>query len=519
MPRDPLRVACFRFEQIAVLLDARLTRGERGRLVDAAARTPVLWPSGREAPVPASTIYRWLRLYRASPKIEVLLPRPRPRSKKAPSVTTEWVSFALALLEEEPSRSLYILGQRIRDRFGPSRAPSRASLHRALRRDPRYAALRRRARGDRRLRTRFQADAPHEIWQADAKAKFRVHFADGTTREFKVISLLDDNTRFILRGLVVREETTAAAVAVFRQAAARFGLPHKFYADRGSAYDSDLFRKGLAILGVYRIPTRSHNAPAHGKIEAYHRALERWFVVELKHQLVRDERHLQELFDACIDGIYHEHVHRELRRTPSAALGNRVSDRQVSLDRLRDAFLVERVLTVHRKDGTVRIDGTLFRIPGRSPARKVRVVVDPDEPRAPFLISSTGLREPLLPAVHGTKGTRPARPAAVSDEPVGSLTPLLERYRGRTLPLARPGFGLPEVYEAFSRALDRPVPSTEAEAALIVEWLASHGPFAPEAFESELARTLARLGNRRPLAQILQALRFEGPSHSRKESP
>ncbi len=514
MARDPLRVACFRFEQIAALLDARLTRGERRRLVEVAARTPVVWPSGREAPVPMSTIYRWLRLYRASPKIESLLPRPRPRSKKAPSITPEWVAFALALLEEESCRSLYVLGQKLRDRFHLSRAPSRASLHRALRREPRYSALRRRARGDRRLRTRFQAITPHEIWQADAKAKFRVHFADGTTREFKVISILDDNTRFVLRGLVVREETTAAAVAVFRQAAARFGLPHKFYADRGSAYDSDLFRKGLAILGVHRIWTRSHNAPAHGKIEAYHRALQRWFVVELKHQLVRDERHLQDLFDASIDGIYHEHVHRELRRTPSAALGNRVSDRQVSLERLRDAFLVERVLVVHRKDGTVRIDGTLFRVPGRSTARKVRVGVDPDEPHAPFLISSSGTREPLVPAVHRTNDPKPA---SASEEPVGSLTPLLERYRGRTLPLARPGFGLPEIYAAFSRALGRPVPSTEAEAALVVEWLATHGPFEPKAFHAVLARVLARLGSGRPLAQILRALSPRSSPSAEKE--
>lgn len=519
MARDPLRVACFRFEQIAALLEARLTRGERRRLVEAAARVPVVWPSGREAPVPASTLYRWLRLYRASPKIETLLPRPRPHSKKAPSIVPEWVSFALALLEEEPSRSLYILGQRLRDRFGLTRAPSRASLHRALRREPRYAALRKRARGEGRLRTRFQADSPHEIWQGDAKAKFRVHFADGTTREYKAISLLDDNTRYIVRGLVVPEETAAAAVAVFRQAAARFGLPHKFYADRGSAYDSDVFRKGLAILGVHRIPTRSHNAPAHGKIEAYHRAMERWFVVELAHQLVRDERHLQDLFDAWLDGIYHEHPHRELRCPPRQALDGRSSDRLVSLDRLREAFLIERVLTVHRKDATVRIDGVLFRVPRHGPGRKVRVAVDPEPPGAPLWISATGAREPLLPAVRGTGGAGPAAPAPPSDEPVGSLTPILERYRGRTLPLARPGFGLPEIYQAFSRALDRPVPNTEAEAAAVVEWLAAHGPFEPRVFESALSRVLERLGGGRPLAQILRALAPARSSSIRKESP
>ena len=67
-------------------------------------------------------------------------------------------------------------------------------------------------------------------------------------------------------------------------------------------------------------------------------------------------------------------------------------------------------------------------------------------------------------------------------EPVGPLTPLLERYRGRNLPQACAGFGLPKIYEELSHALGRPIPTTETEATAVSEWLAQHGPFEPNLF-------------------------------------
>jgi len=507
MARDPLREACWRFEQISPLLDARLTGAERHRMIREMARVCVRWPSGREAPVPTRTLYRWLRAYQKDPRIESLLRTPRPRPGPQ-TLSVQAVQYALAQLEEEPRRSLFILGLRLQQRFGLVRPPSRSSLHRALQREPRYAALRRRAQGHRRLRRRFQAAQPHDIWHADAKALFTVRFTDGTRHTLRILSLLDDATRFVLAALVVASESLAAAVATFRRAAARWGLPEKFYADRGSAYDSDAFRKGLAVLGIHRINTRPRNAPAHGKIEAYHRSLQRWFIAELVHQPLRDLAHLQELLDAFLDRVYHEHVHRELKQTARAALADAISPRRVSPQRLREAFLIEQILRAHPVTGEVRVAGRLFLVPQghRSKDRRVRIGLDPEANHAPFLVLGPGLYEPLPPAF-----PRPAQPSATdpasgSPDPIGPLTPLLEQYRGRTLPLARGGFGLPEIYEAFGQALDRPVPDTEAEATLILEWLSLRGPFHPAAFAAALAKVREALGPGRPLAQLIRAL-------------
>jgi transposase InsO family protein len=503
MAREALREACWRFEQISPLLDPRLTGAERHQMIRAMARVCVHWPSGREAPVPKRTLYRWLRAYQKDPRVESLLRAPRPRAE-ATAIPSEWVQYALAQLEEQPSRSLFLLATRLQQRFQLPQPPARSSLHRALKAQPRYQALRRRARGHTRLRRRFQAAHAHDIWHADAKAVFPVRFGGGARHTVRILSILDDATRFILAALVVVSESLAAAVATFRRAAARWGLPEKFYADRGSAYDADAFRKGLAVLGIHRINTRPRNAPAHGKIEAYHRSLQRWFIAELPHQPVRDLAHLQELLDAFLDRLYHEHVHRELRQTPRAAFANTMSSRLVTLARLREAFLIETELKAHPVTGEVRLGGRLFLVPKERlrQNRRVRIGLDPEADQAPFLVLDAGVYEPLAPAFPAP--TAPPAPAA--PEPVGALTPLLEQYRGRTLPQARGGFGLPEIYDAFAQALSRPVPQTEAEAALVLDWLRERGPFQPQAFAAALEKVRAALGPGRPLSQLIRAL-------------
>ncbi len=505
MKKNPLYVALWRFNQISLFLDKRLTPGERARMIEEASRIEVIWPNGDLGPVPRSTLYRWLHAYQKHPVIESLQPKSRIQKKRQKAINAQWVNYALALLEEEPDRSLFVLCDRIKRKFNVESKISSSSLHRALQPESRYLALRRRdkdnaSRG--RLRRRFQAINVHEIWHGDAIGPFKVLLVNAQSVACYILSILDDASRFVLRAQVVSSENIANVVSVFRKAAARYGLCSKWYADRGSAYDSDIFRKGLAILGIHRIRTKPRNAPAHGKIEAYHRTLRRWFIKELKHQLVLDPVHLQHLLDAMIDQLYHEHSHRELKMTPKNAFADTISDRSVSLERLRDVFLIEKTLTPHKKTAELRVGKTLFRVPKQYLRPKVRVAIDPEDPHTAFIKQTNNSLTPLPLAITPTQ--TPRQSARV--EPVGSLTPLLDAYRGRLLPQASAGFGLPEIYEAFARALNRPVPFMEQEAADVSDWLGRCGPFAPEPFQAALDKVIDRLGNGRPLSQILAAM-------------
>ena len=130
------------------------------------------------------------------------------------------------------------------------------------------------------------------------------------------------------------------------------------------------------------------------------------------------------------------------------------------------------------------------------------MAIDPQDPHSAFIKHTNSSLTPLPLAIALTQ--TPDQSPRV--EPVGPLTPLLDAYRGRLLPQASAGFGLPEIYEAFACALNRPVPFTEQEAAVVSDWLGRCGPFAPDAFQAALDSVINRLGEGRALSQILAAM-------------
>lgn len=495
-------LARWRFEQIAPLLDPALSKAERSRLAAKLSTDDVRWPSGAIRPLGCSTLYRWLRLYRRR-GLAGLAPRERSDKGKARAIKPSIVRRALALLREEPGRSLYM----IQKLLGPRVRVSRATLHRHLRRDRSYTRLRALARGQgergrRRLRRRFEAKFPHHIWYCDAKGPFSVKIG-GRWEKVHVVTILDDRTRAVLAAVVVRTPDLAAAVRVFRLAAARWGLPAKIYCDRASIFDSAAFRQGLAELGVNRIRTRPGNARARGKIERYHRCLGSWFIRELRHQKVVSLAHLEELLLAVLEVVYQLHYHREIRMSPNQALAGHVSERQVPLARLDRAFFVQKELRAHLETGEVWIDKEhRFKVPNPSLAGKVVVVAyDPVTPARAFVEDARGRRRPLRPLF----APEPL-PAKKPERAPGRLQKLLDEYRGRTLPQAEPGQGLPELFKHLSGVVSRRVPQDEVEADVIQDFYRRVGPLPRAPLVAALERVRNRLGRGRPLEAYLAAL-------------
>lgn len=497
---SPRAIARWRFEQIAPLLDPALSDEDRARLVAGLGSSEVRWPSGAVRPLGAATLYRWARLYRAG-GLEALCRRPRRDRGELRAIEPTWVERAMALLRERPERSLFMLQKLLDERV------SRSTLYRHLRAQPGYARLRLEAKGDRsaraRLHRRFEAGAPHEIWQTDAKGPFTVRIGEAQVR-VHVLTILDDKSRAVLAAIVSLSADLAAAVRLFRLAAARYGLPAKLYCDRASIFDSLAFRTGLADLGVHRIRTRPRRPTARGKIEAYHRSLGRWFVRELKHQVVRSLAHLEELLLGTLELLYQDHRHKELRTTPRLALAGRISERRVPLERLEQAFFQVKRVTAHPKTGELTVEGRSLRLPSalaNLAGRKVTIVHDPVSPERAFVEDErTGRRTPLRPLL------APAREEPKSERGPGRLQQLLDCYRGRTLPQAEAGMGLPELFELLGQLLGRKVPHDEAEADLVHGFYRRAGPVSRAPLEAALARLAARLGPGRPLSTTLAAL-------------
>lgn len=508
---NPYEIATWRFEQIAPLIDPSLNRAQRRAALRERTARRVKWPTSSEddlkkiMPIPRSTLSRWIKLYREH-GYQGLLPKARkdrgkPREKS--EALAEWIQYAIGMLYEQPDRSLTQLEKYLQLEF-EDYSISRSTLWRRLREHPAYSGLEPLRKGtSKRLFDRYQASDPHECWQLDGKGPFPVRLTSGQRIRVHVLSVLDACTRMILAVCVAPSENEIDAARVIQLAAAKYGLADRFQFDRGSAFDSHLVRGGLAQCGIHRNHVEVRAAYFQGLIEAYHRALERWFVKELRAQQVVDLRHLEELLEAMIEELYNEHLHRELKTTPKKALAGRLSERRLSLEELARAFWVTSQAKSHAKTGEVKLGEALFRVPARYAGRRCTFRYDKvHEPEAVLVLADREIAlEPFF-----KKPLPPVRPSEQERRGTGQLQKLLDKRRGHTRPNAQPGFGLPEVFAELSSWIGREVPADNQEAHKVLAFYREHGPLARDPFREACRKSAKALGAGRPLSAYLADL-------------
>ena len=509
---DPYTIATWRFEQIAPFIDPSLDAAARRAALRERTHTPVEWPGAEERrrrglapiikPIPKASIYRWSAAYRKEGYLGLLPKGRRDRGKPRHAGTLEWVHYAIALLYEQPERSLTQLEVYLKIEF-EAYALSRSTLARHLRVHPAYGGIQRLRRGDSpKRRARYQADYPHEGWQLDAKGPFAVRLKHGGRVHVHVLSILDDYSRYVLAVLIALGANTAAALEVFERAVAKWGLADRFQFDLGSAFEAIVFRQGLAQLGIHRNAVKARTPEWQGKIEAYHRSLSRWFVYELRAQEVIDLEHLQQLLEAMIALVYNSHSHREIATTPEKSLAGRLSERRVSLAVLQRAFFLEITTKAHPKTGEVNLPNGRFRVPGALAGQRQRFAYHPVHPQAVLLLPAGGERvlEPFttlplasVPPQSPRRGT-------------GQLQKLLDIWVGHERPNAEPGFGLPELFAELGQLLGRTLPQSERDARTVLAFYRRHGPLAHSAFTAACERTRSALGAGRALSAYLDHL-------------
>ena len=500
---DSWEIAAFRFEMISALLDENLIRAQKRRIIRERTTRAVQWPnSPQKRPIGKSTLFRWLQNYRQKGFLE-LMPKARKDKGLARSDRSLQLNYALGLLYEQPDRSLTQLMLYLELEFGKL-SMSRSTLSRDLHAHPAFAGILQRRKGtDKKLRHLYQTDQPHDIWQMDAKGPFPVTLINGQTVRVHVLSILDDFSRYILAAIIAAAENIEAAVRVFRLAASKWGIALRMQFDRASAYDSKVFRTGLAYLGVHRNWVKSRNPAAQGKIEAYHRSLKRWFVNELPKQEVVDMQHLEALLQATIELVYNQHHHREIKMSPQQALAQRISTRRVGAAELAQAFKISTRAKSHPTTGQLTLPNGLFRVPARWAGKRCHFRYDPVNKDEAALIIDDEHQIPLEPF---TKKRPFDDQKADEKRGTGQLQKLLDIWRGHRRPNAQPGFGLPEIFREFSRLLQRSVPIDQREATAIEAFYRKTGPLPAEPFRQAIDRTADILGPNRALNAYLQYL-------------
>lgn len=230
--------------------------------------------------VSRQTVSGWKSRYEAS-GLAGLADRSR-RPASCPHQAPAEVEAAVCELRRKhpkwgPRRIAHVL-----ERFGTvSPVPSRMTVYRILVRhglvEP---GVRRRKRSDYK---RWQRDRPMQLWQMDiVGGVMLVDPVTGELTEAKVVTGVDDHSRYCVIASVVERATGRAVCAAFVWALQTFGVPEEVLTDNGKQF-TDRFGQGGEVLfdricrenGIAHRLTQPASPTTTGKVERFHQTLRR----------------------------------------------------------------------------------------------------------------------------------------------------------------------------------------------------------------------------------------------------
>jgi transposase InsO family protein len=199
-------------------------------------------------------------------------------------------------------------------------SPSRSSVHRVLVR--RGLATAQQQNHKRKYR-RWQRDAPMQLWQLDIMGG--VFLSDG--RECKLVTGIDDHSRFVVIATVVTEPSARAVCEAFSAAMTRHGVPSEVLTDNGKQFTGRftkpypaevLFERICRENGITTQLTKPRSPTTTGKIERWHKTLRRELLDAAGP--FPDVETAQASIDAWVHGYNHTRPHQSLSMTTPAAL-------------------------------------------------------------------------------------------------------------------------------------------------------------------------------------------------------
>ena len=231
-----------------------------------------------------ATVHRWVARYLTGQLAGLADGSHRPHS--SPRQVAEMVEVAVAEMRREHPRwgSRRIRLEMLR-KPGPRAAetaevPSERTIERILHRQGLLRARPRKRPKD--SYRRFERPGPMQLWQMDIVGGIKlVSPVTGEQREAKVVTAVDDHSRYCVIAKVVERATGRAVCLALAEALARFGVPEEINTDNGKQFTDRFGRHGtrngeVLFDKICRKNGISHRltAPAspnqNGKVERFH---------------------------------------------------------------------------------------------------------------------------------------------------------------------------------------------------------------------------------------------------------
>lgn len=231
-----------------------------------------------------ATLHRWIARYLAGQLAGLADRSHRPRS--CPGQVAEVVEVAVAEMRREHPRwgSRRIRLEMLR-KPAPWAAeglvvPSERTINRILHRQGLLRARPRKRPRD--SYVRFERPGPMQLWQMDIVGGLRlVSPVTGELREAKVVTAVDDHSRYCVIAKVAERATSRAVCLALAEALARFGVPEEITTDNGKQFTDRFGKHGARNGEVLFDKICRHNGIAHrltapaspnqnGKVERFH---------------------------------------------------------------------------------------------------------------------------------------------------------------------------------------------------------------------------------------------------------
>lgn len=263
--------------------------------------------------VSRKTVHAWIRRYRAEglPGLADRSHRPHQHPwQLAPDIEARICELRRSHPRWGPRRVGHELA-----RAGMTPVPSRSSIYRTLVRHHLITpTTRKRPRSDYK---RWERPGSMQLWQLDIMGSIFVRAdptddtAAGGVREVKLISGIDDHSRYCVIASVVERATSRAVCRAFLTALARFGVPEQVLTDNGIQFTSKFRPRAPEVLfdqicrrnGIDHLLTKVRSPTTTGKIERWHQSIQT--------ELLDDHGPFDTLTDAqaAVDTWVHDYNH------------------------------------------------------------------------------------------------------------------------------------------------------------------------------------------------------------------
>jgi len=133
-----------------------------------------------------------------------------------------------------------------------------------------------------------------------------------------ILVIMDTFTKWTEAIAIPSQDTTIVANALIDNFICRFGTPLQLHTDKGSNFESELFRKTCDLLGIDKTRTTSYRPQSNGAVERYNRTLTTMLTIYCEKQ--------QNKWDQCLQQVmmaYRSSVHKSTSKTPNSMVFGR----------------------------------------------------------------------------------------------------------------------------------------------------------------------------------------------------